>query len=305
MEKTNQEIRKERLATNLITQVDKVFRDSNSKSIETRYTYWETSKRFVTCVAEIWGVQSIKNLRAEHVQGYINQLKDDDCTVRYMKTEMSGIRHLFRIAECRHTLPENNDAFVIPKRESDIQPGATKEEYEAIRAIALASGNKAQVISVDMMYHLGMRINESQATKVRYIRDALEVGVLHLDKGAGTKGGRPRDIPIQTPEQLETLKEVMRFTEEEGKTLGDRIANDREHGAVHKAKAALERLFVNNKDKTGGISPHDLRRAFAQNLYDRASGSDAERMAVVCTQLGHGSGRKDITACYVANRHAR
>lgn len=290
------------LIDNAIAQVEKAFRYSNQKSYGTRHTYEASAKRFATCVASVYSVQNMRNTRNEHIQTYVNHLKEDDREVGYIKTEMSGIRHFLKLIDCKNKIYEKNDRFGIPERESQVLPGMSRDEYLIARELATQKFGIRGRITVDLQYHFGLRINESQAVRVIRFVDANKTGVLHLDGSDGTKGGRPRNLPIVTAEQKEVLKEALNYIAVMGKTNTDRLLSGREKGAVHRAKYAYEKMYANNAEILRSKSSHDLRRAFAQNLYDRTPGTDKERMRVVCMALGHSPNRGDITARYVAQR---
>ncbi|MGE5494516.1 MAG: hypothetical protein ACM3S4_04350 [Burkholderiales bacterium] len=290
---------------NLEHQVDAAFKRSHELSIETRYTYWDSASRFARYAGEIWNLKNIRNMDDRHVQGYVAALLDSDCSVSYIKTELSGIRHLHHIVDGKRPIHPRNDFFGVGRREAIALPGATHEQYQMARKIAIEIGKPLIALSIDYMELYGARINESQAFRCIRIKLALEKGYLELSQEDGTKGGRLRRVTVETQEQKDLLLRTLEFIHQQKKTNSDRVMTGREKGAVHKAKAEIERFFVKYRDVLGGISPHDFRRAFAQDVYDRTPGTDAERMAVVCQYLGHGSGRADITARYVANRHAR
>jgi site-specific recombinase XerD len=290
------------LIDNAIAQVERAFKKSNEKSFGTRHTYEESAKRFAAYAARVYSVQNMRNIRNEHIQAYVNELKEDDRKAGYIKTEMSGIRHLLHLIDCKNRIYEKNDRFGIPERDSQALPGMSREEYLKARELAAQKFGAAGRITVDLEYHFGLRINESQAIHVKRFADADKTGILHLDGSDGTKGGRPRDLPVETAEQKQVLKEALAYKAAMGKTNSDRLLTGREKGAVHRAKHAYEKMYANNAEMLNNKSSHDLRRGFAQNLYDRTPGTDKERMRVVCMALGHSPNRDDITARYVARR---
>jgi site-specific recombinase XerD len=290
------------LIDNAIAQVVKAFRSSNQKSFGTRHTYEASAKRFAVYAASVYGVQNLRNIRSEHIQAYINHLKEDDRTAGYLKTEMSGIRHLLKMIDCKNKIYEKNDMFGIPSRESQVLPGMSRDEYLKARELATQKFGVRGRITVGLQYHFGLRINETQAIRAKRFIDADKTGILHLDGSDGTKGGRPRDLPIETAEQKEVLKEALNYIAATGKRNTDRLLTGREKGVVHKTKYAYEKMYANNAEALNNKSSHDLRRAYAQNLYDHTPGTDKERMRVVCMALGHSPNRGDITARYVARR---
>ena len=305
MENDNYTHRQEALIENAKKQVENAYKHTNEKSFGTRHAYMESSKRFVTHVASTWSLQNMKNVRNEHIQSYVNELKEDDCTAAYIKTELSGIRHLLHIIGSKNNIYATNDRFGIPKRESEVLPGMTREEYLKARGLAEDKFGAEGRITVDLQYYFGLRINETQAVRVKRFVDATNTGILHLDSCDGTKGGRPRDVKVETIEQLTVIKEALEYKNKQGKSFSDRLLTDRTKGAVHRSKHGYQKMYAENADLLSDKSSHDLRRSFAQSVYDRIPGTDKDKMREVCKSLGHGANRDDITARYVANRWAK
>ena len=303
--KTSYTQRQQNIIKNAVRQVDKAFDESNEKSYGSRETYRESSHRFAKHAASVWGIQNMKVVSNKHVQPYVDEMKENDLAPAYIKTELSGIRHFVKIIGGKNEIYASNAMFGVPNRKSEVHPGATREEYEKARELAEKKFGTAGAITVDLQYHFGLRINETQAMRSRRIVDAYELGVLHLDKKDGTKGGRARNIPVVTAEQGQVIANAKAYYDAQKKTLDDRLLTGRERGAVHRAKHAFQRMYADNAEILGDISSHDLRRAFAQNTYDRTPGDDKTKMRAVCRALGHGENRDDITARYVSNRHAR
>lgn len=298
----NKDKREQNLINNAVNQVNKAFAESNEKSFGSRDTYKDSSIRFAKHTAAVWGIQNMKAASNKHIQSYVTEMMDNDLSPAYIKTELSGIRHLLKIMGGKNRIHTTNDKFGVPNRASEVKPGATREAYEKARELAEKKFGIAGRLTVDLQYCFGERINETQAMRARRIVDADKTGILYLNKSDGTKGGRPREIPVETPEQRQVINMALKYMQAKKKTLGDRLLTGREKGAVHRSKHAYQRMYADNAGILGNISSHDLRRAFAQNIYDRTTGDDKTRMRAVCRALGHGENRDDITARYVANR---
>lgn len=298
----NKDKREQNLISNAVIQVKRAFAESNQKSFGSRETYKDSSIRFAKHAAAVWGIQNVKAASNKHIQSYVTEMMDNDLAPGYIKTELSGIRHLLSIMGSKNKIYATNDKFGVPNRVSEVKPGATYQEYKVARELAEKKFGKVGALAVDLQYFFGLRINESQALRTRRIVDAYKTGILYLDKSDGTKGGRPREIPVTTPEQRQVINMALKYIQAEKKTLGDRLLTAREKGAVHRAKHAYQRMYADNARLLGDISSHDLRRAFAQSLYNRSAGDDKKKMQTVCEALGHNKNRDDITARYVAFR---
>ncbi len=209
--------KQQNIINNALCQVDKAYAHSNEKSYGSRETYKESSRRIAKHAASVWGLQNMAALANKHVQSYVDEMKDKDLAPAYMKTELSGIRHLVKIVGGKNKIFATNDKFGVPNRASEVKPGATKEEYENARELAEKKFGTAGAITVDLQYHFGLRINETQAMRSRRIVDAYDNGVLHLSKKDGTKGGRARDIPVVTAEQGQVIANAIAYYERKKK----------------------------------------------------------------------------------------
>jgi integrase/recombinase XerD len=297
--------RKQNMADSVSQQIDAAFRRSHELSYRSRYNYWDAAARFGRYAAEEWSLKNIRNLDNRHVQGYVNHLLDNECTAAYIKGELSAIRHLCHLVNGKRPIHATNDRYNIPDREHMALPGATQQQYETARQLAYEKGGVRLQLAVDFQRHFGERNNESFVFRFHRVADAIRTGVLELGQQDGTKGGRERHIPVETEAQRELLQRAYAYGKEVGKAQSDRLLTGRETGAVHVARAEMGRLYVRNRESLGDVSAHSMRRAYAQDVYDRTPGTDADRMAAVCRVLGHSSDRDDITQVYVANRHAK
>jgi integrase len=123
----------------------------------------------------------------------------------------------------------------------------------------------------------------------------------------GTKGGRPRYVPIDTPEKRAALDEAKRLVRIRSAHLG-------RPGKSLKQNMDRFRTVMKKFGITGaalGVTPHGLRHEFGNDLYEALTGEpspvrsgepidrDADRAArlVVAERLGHG--RRNVTRAYL------
>lgn len=129
---------------------------------------------------------------------------------------------------------------------------------------------------------------------------------LHLDPG--TKGGRPRDVPIETNAQLDLLRRAQAFVRP-GRHLG-RPGYTLKQNKAHFYRVA-EKVGITQEKR--GAKPHGLRHEYANNVYEEKAGvaspvrggsaPDRERdraaRLAVSRLLGHHRGQ--VTGCYVGS----
>lgn len=158
-----------------------------------------------------------------------------------------------------------------------------------------------------LQHHFGLRVKESiQLEPLRSATDKLDV----LEVFAGTKGGRPRVVPITTAEQREVVEWAKRVAEQ---TRGSRI---RWPGlnwvqAQKKFYNLMDRRLGMTRKKLG-VTAHGARHGFAQREYTAKCGMTtpiegmdpkqvdpkAHKQACleVSWELGHG--RTEVTSFY-------
>ncbi|MDK9702545.1 MAG: integrase domain-containing protein [Sulfuritalea sp.] len=118
---------------------------------------------------------------------------------------------------------------------------------------------------LSLQHHFGLRVKES--IQLRPLHSAFDEGVLEVYEG--TKGGRPRLVPIETPAQQEVATWARKVA---AKSRTGRIrwpghtwirAHDRFYNLMKKIKATKAQL---------GITAHGLRHGDAQRAYAKTSG---------------------------------
>ena len=144
---------------------------------------------------------------------------------------------------------------------------------------------------------LGMRVEQTvNARANRFHFESSKdypFGYVEIRKGDGAKGNRPRLIPIQTKEQLETLKSLCA-----DRTGNDFIVQKSKIGNQPLEKKSVSKSF-NRALKTLGLEQykgnlnHALSKDWAQRSYDlyRESHTKSESVRYVNRILGHGEER--------------
>ena len=128
----------------------------------------------------------------------------------------------------------------------------------------------------------------------------------YLDVSVGTKGGRPRVVPINTPEQRALLEEAKTFAATKDSSTSDptmSLAQWKNHYYYILRDSEISKKY--------GLTAHALRHAYANNRYKEISGQDSpvrggklvnredDRAArlQVAEELGHS--RESITTHYL------
>jgi site-specific recombinase XerD len=200
-------------------------------------------------------------------------------------------------------------------------PGRAMRSYSAVESKAWsANGVDPEVVFTRMDLECsvaGLQLRLQHAYGLRP-REVVMLKALTADQGKnlfvtdGTKGGRARMVPIDTPrkrELLERAKEIAR-----GNTRG--VLSVKPSQSL---RAALKRYYylaerVGLTKSKLGVTLHGLRHEFAGDLFKQITGVDApvnggridnpelvgRAMQVTSEQLGHG--RKDAGAAYLGSQ---
>jgi len=178
--------------------------------------------------------------------------------------------------------------------------------YESARdAVHLELGDRAAAI-VELTRELGLRSKEASLIDAKSAyAEAQEKGYVTITEG--TKGGRDREIPITSENQIQALQKAAEAQGESRAMIppGENWKSFRE-GSLREIREIVQ-------EKTGG-GLHDLRSAYACERYESLTGwsapaadghiedhlIDREARARISQELGHG--RVDVVSSYVGGR---
>jgi integrase len=164
-------------------------------------------------------------------------------------------------------------------------------------------GQKDERVGLQLWLEFESGLRGKEAMMVRpYLADKGT----YLDVSVGTKGGRPRAVPINTAEQRALLDEAKAFAATKDSSTSDpsrSLAQWKNHYYY-----VLRSCGISRKN---GITAHGLRYAYANNRYKELSGQDSpvrggklvnredDRAAriQVAEELGHS--RESITTHYL------
>jgi len=171
----------------------------------------------------------------------------------------------------------------------------------AAKIAAIASDDPAVARVLRLQHAFGLRIQE--ASLLNPARDTVNATQLRVV--AGTKGGRPRVVPIETDEQRVVLAEAQEYAAQTRRSMIP-ATYDLKQWLTH-CYHVLVRHGVTRKD---GLVSHGLRHQYANDQYEAATGEPApvrgggpvdpathrQAQCDVASRLGHA--RPGITAAY-------
>ena len=239
-----------------------------------------------------------KHLKEKHPLALIERWKGEGLSAGTLKNRMGVLRWVYE---------KVGKSWMMAKRNSDC--GIENRRY-------LTNVNKARELTPESLAriqseHVRLSVELQRACGLRR-EEAMKIDVAWADrgnrlvlKGSWTKGGRPREIPIETKAQRDLLDRARAFTG--GGSLIPAGSSYIEHLKLYEnqtAAAGLEKL-------------HGLRHAYAQQRYETLTGwpapaaggkksgdlSDAERKLdkdariQIMKELGHS--REQISVVYL------
>lgn len=291
-------------------------------SAKTTYNHKKEAAGFVKVLRSLgFGVQEWANLTNKHVGAVVEKWKSDDLSAATIKSYMSGVRAVC-LAYGNDRIHEDNNAFGITRRVyiSNKDKSVSDEAYwEAVRTLGQGDGNDRRVgLMLRLQREFGLRLEES--TKLNPFRDA-EGDLLHVH--VGTKGGRPRWVPIRTESQRSLLEEARAsgFYPALGAGLIPKDVKEKTwRGIVY--RTVREQGFA----KVEAGTMHGLRHAYSHERYRELTGfeppvkckdagsylaqaeavsgedwqaKDEKARCTIREEMGHGVGREDIDSQYI------
>lgn len=263
----------------------------------TREAYERTVKRFVSVLFTLGYThfKGIQDIRARHINAYIQRRIEQKISTRTMQNEMAHLRNILRAGGGRW----GQIVAKVSNKELGIGGGSrlgkkTPMTDEALkgfcdRSIRLRRPGFAALLKLER--NLGLRGNEAIHADVdtleRWHRELTTTG--KVDVIRGTKGGRRRTIAVQG---IDHAKAAVEFALEIArKQNGYLVArkSGKPVGGLKQARSIYHSWCIRT-----GVVPHSARYAFALEQeagYLAAGFGNRDAYAAVSLDLGHGPGR--------------
>ena len=239
-----------------------------------------------------------KNLKAKHANALVERWKQEGLSLGTLKNRMGVLRWMYDKVGKGHLMYRKNEDYGIGNRQYATNENKARELTP--ESLALIKSEHVR-LSVQLQRACGLRREEAMKIDVAW----ADKGDKLVLKGSWTKGGRPREIPIETKAQRELLDQARALTE--GGSLIPAGSSYIEHLKLYEnqtAAAGLEKL-------------HGLRHAYAQERYRELTGwaapvaggkksgdltdeekkLDYDARMQVSKELGHG--REQVTVVYL------
>lgn len=259
------------------------------------------------------------NLGERHIKYLVRRWEDEGKMASTILGRLSSFNTLFgwlgkssmvRKAEYYLLDPSRAKRTYVAKKDKSWNGAVNQIDIEAkIKEIETYCWRSALMLELQDAF--GLRRKESLMFRPHV---ADQGAFLELtDRGSGTKGGKPRVVPIETQHQREVLDKAKRLiTNPNGRIGGDGVRNLKQ--AYDRFSYVMKKFGVTKKDL--GATPHGLRHQYANDKYERETGEaspvrggeatdrDADIIARAKTSLALGHIRTDITNSYYGSSNS-
>lgn len=271
--------------------------------------------KFATYIEDEFGIKDLRKIQQEHVQAYAEYLKDrfeqglvgGDSIRNDLTTVNVALREARLDLHC-HVKP-SSVGFPAKNGIAVKDISVSREEHNVMKS----SVELRLAIQLDLQRHFGLRIKESSLIDAKSaLKEALKEG--HINIKYGSKGGRPRAIPILSNLQIKVLEAAaeiqgnayslipsdMSWKQYQGYCYRQ-LPRGGFHGERHHyANERYENLTGVHSPLRAGIK-HDEHHAYISSQLgislDAARELDLNSRFIVAEELGHG--RASITNNYL------
>lgn len=269
------------MARNLEFQARQLIGKNYSVAQKTTEKLLSNIKSISTFLEKTYGLQRIGDVKTHMVNLYFDKMKASGYSPATMASHSGAWRVIAEATGKRNIVPRANAELGISRTDRFSPKTADIERINDIRQ-ALYAKSENLGSAHDMRVAFGLRSMESIRSSKSERIDGKEF--LRVE---GAKGGRPRLLEINTPEQREAIQRVQAIAERQH-TQG-LIPPDKSLRQFYNIqKNTLSNL---NATKSNGANMHVLRHSYAQQL--SRNGTSDKKIAEV---LGHG--REEVVKHY-------
>ena len=251
-------------------------------------------------------LDTVHSFRGKHMQALAKAWEERGLSPSTLQNNISTFR-IFAGWIGKAGMVEHTDRYVTPGAATRTSI-ATEDRSWTAQNVDIAA-KLAEVSAKDARVGLQMAL---QATFGLRVRESMQLRPNVADKGAylaltvGTKGGRDRVVPIDTPEKRELIEKAKTFAASKLASTSDpnlTLAQAKNH-YYHVLRAC-------GITRAQGLTSHGLRHGYANDRYEQISGApspvrggttpdretDQAARLEVAEELGHS--RESITTHYL------
>ena len=239
-------------------------------------------KRIAHRLEKRFGLEQTHNLKAKHVEAIFTDLIAEGLDPSTLSGDATAFRMIARAIGKKNIVPRTNRELGFSGRGMRFRPIEANMAF--IQSVRKELYNRAEWLGLaqNLRQNFGPRVKESLLSVDVIVINNIEYLVVK-----GSKGNRPRLLPILTEEQIDVIQRVKLFVQNNGqkslvpvdKTL--KQAYDRQRNELHRMGA----------NKAVKVHAHSLRYNYAQ--LQKEKGVLEEDLVKL---MGHG--RTQTLKCY-------
>jgi len=244
------------------------------------------------CIGRVmhrYGLQSIKDIKAKHVERYFAELRENGLSAGRIANHATAMRMLCGIMGKGDIVPSNR--VLGCARDVDNRTKHADERMDVSKAAEvreqLCDNHK---IAYDMARYFGLRQKESLLS-----HRTVNLGDTDYLIVEGAKGGRPRQVPITNGQQRNVLQRNAEYRAANG---GKLIEEDKT--LKQGLKALQNDLNAAGASRDSGANMHTLRREWiierCQEIKVAPTDSQEKMLKDLVEAVGHG--RVEVIRCY-------
>ncbi|MBT1074411.1 integrase domain-containing protein [Geobacter grbiciae] len=255
-----------------------------SKSSLTRQKLHSNIREFAGFCAKNYGLDRIENIKPKMIEAYLKDLEARGLKPSTMADKLTAIRVVADAIGKKNIVDRENKSYGILRVRVNPQPvDHTKlAEIRAEIERRAASGNQVAMMvrAADSLREaFGLRAKESLMSQNVVERDGKRFLVVE-----GTKGGRPRELEVNTANKLQAVNLIKETSRALGSGTGRIIPVDMSLQQAYDAQRNLWRALGGTRSAAANM--HGERHIYARQL-----ATDGATKGEIMAQLGHGRDR--------------
>lgn len=255
--------------------------------------------KHIVCLVKLWEQRGYSAAALQKYKSYLH-------TLLVWVDNQSLANHLDRIV--REALTDPARILRIRVATEDKSWGSCLDNPQAtIEAITQTDDRVGMCLRLQSAF--GLRVREAWLLDPAPAFEGINLSRRVLPVVRGTKGGRPREVPVQSEGQYELLRQAVAFTDPSTRSLIP-VTWSFQSWQAHFYRVCRQH-GISRKD---GVVTHGLRHGYANDRYEAISGlerpliagrpkdpgakaADATARDAVSQELGHR--RREITSAYL------
>lgn len=275
----------------LATQGLEVIGKNWSVGSATREAHLQHTKDFCNFVSQRFALENIRNMKTNHVQAYVEYLKNDGLGNGTICNRMAAVRDLAQAIGKANIVAKENKDYGVARGSRQKPVIENQNEVNRIRltlAEMASNGDRVAMMchaAAGLRDEFGLRAKESLMTSK--LVDTPNGVALRIE---GAKGGRSRDLPIRNEAQLQAVQQVALVSQALGSGTGRIIPPEMTLKEAYNAQRTLWRELGGTKSNASHM--HAARHTKAQEM-----NAQGYTQGDVMRELGHGEDRSQF--CYI------